>query len=78
MLVGKQIQLNMCKYGPTELEVATLVFSLEHIQVYLLGNKVTVFTNHQALVSAYIPYLNKRTFGKVVFKVIPILAKPHY
>ena len=45
------------KYAPTELEVAILVFALEHFQVYLLGNKVTVFTDHHALVSAYIPYL---------------------
>ena len=30
------------KYIPTELEVAALVFTLEHFQVYLLGNKVTV------------------------------------
>lgn len=45
------------KYTPTKLEVADLVFALEYFQVYLLGNKVTVFTDHQALVSAYIPYL---------------------
>ena len=51
------------KYAPTELEVAALVFALEHFQVYLLGNKVTVFTDHQALVSAYIPYLKSQTKG---------------
>ena len=45
------------KYAPTELEVAALVFALEHFQVYLLGNKVTVYTDHQALVSSFIPYL---------------------
>ena len=51
------------KYAPTELEVAALVFALEHFQVYLLGSKVTVFTDHQALVSAYIPYLKSQTKG---------------
>ena len=51
------------KYAPTELEVAALVFALEHFQVYLLGGKVTVFTDHQALVSAYIPYLKSQTKG---------------
>ena len=39
------------------------MFALEHFQVYLLGNKVTVFTDHQALVSAYIPYLKSQTKG---------------
>ena len=34
------------KYAPTELEVAALVYALEHFQVYLLGNKVTVYTDH--------------------------------
>ena len=29
-----------------ELEVAALVYALEHFQVYLLGNKVTVYTDH--------------------------------
>ena len=52
-----------CKYAPTELEVAALVFALEHFQVYLLGNKVTVYTDHQALVSSFIPYLKSQTKG---------------
>ena len=53
------------KYAPSELEVAALVFALEYFQVYLLGGKVTVFTNHQALMSVYIPYLkpDKGTVG---------------
>jgi len=42
------------KYAPTELEVAALVFALEHFQVYQLGNRVTVYIDHQALVSAYL------------------------
>ena len=51
------------KYAPTELEVAALVFALEHFQVYLLGNRVTVYTDHQALVSSFIPYLKSQTKG---------------
>ena len=51
------------KYAPTELEIAALVFALEHFQAYLLGSKVTVFTDHQALVSAYIPYLKSQSRG---------------
>ena len=37
------------KYALTELEVAVLVFAVGHFKVYLLGNKVTVYTDHQAL-----------------------------
>lgn len=53
------------KYAPTELEVAALIFALEHFYVYLLGSKVTVYTDHQALVSAFIfiPYLKSQTKG---------------
>ena len=51
------------KYALTdlELEVAALVFALEHFRVYLLGNKVKAYTDHQALVSAFIPYLKSQT-----------------
>ena len=51
------------KYGVTELEVAALIFALEHFEVYLLGNSVTVFTDHQALVKSYVPYLKSQTKG---------------
>ena len=51
------------KYAPTELEVAALVFALEHFRVYLLGNQVKAYTDHQALVSAFIPYLKSQTKG---------------
>ena len=51
------------KYGVSELEVAALVYALEHFQVYLLGSKVTVYTDHQALVSSFIPYLKSHTKG---------------
>ena len=39
------------------------MFALEHFQVYLLGNKVTIYTNHPALVSSFIPYLKSQTKG---------------
>ena len=48
------------KYGVTELEVAALVYSLENFEVHLLGNSVTVFTDHKALVPSYIPYLKSQ------------------
>ena len=51
------------KYGVTQLEVAALIFALEHFEVYLLGNSVTVFTDHQALVTSYLPYLKSQTKG---------------
>ena len=51
------------KYGVTELEVAALVYSLEHFEVYLLGNSVTVFMDHKALVQSYIPYLKSQPKG---------------
>ena len=48
------------KYAPTELEVAALVFGVEYFEVYLLGNHVTVYTDHQALVSAFMSQLKSR------------------
>ena len=51
------------KYAPTELEVAALIFAIEHFEVYLLGNQFTVYTDHQALVSAFIVHLKSQTQG---------------
>ena len=51
------------KYVPTELEVATLVYAVEHFQVYHLGNKVTIYMDHQALVSSFLLYLKSQTKG---------------
>ena len=51
------------KFAATELEVADLVFALEHFEVYVLGNQVTVYTDHQALVKSYLPYLKSQTKG---------------
>ena len=35
------------KYGVTEFEVAALIYTLEHFEVYLLGNQTTVYTMHK-------------------------------
>ena len=43
------------KYAPTELET-TVSVCIGTFSSLLTGSKVTVFTDHQALVSAYIPY----------------------
>ena len=47
------------KFAATELEVAGLVFALEHFEVYVLGNPVTVYTDHQS----YLPYLKSQAKG---------------
>lgn len=51
------------KYAPTEMEVAALVFAVEHFEVYLLGNKTVVYTDHQALVSAFLSHMKSQTKG---------------
>ena len=51
------------KCAPTELEVAALVFGVEYFEVYSLGNQVTVYTDHQALLSAFISQLKSQTKG---------------
>ena len=51
------------KYAPTELEVAALVYAVNHFEVYLLGNDFTVYTDHQALVSAFIPHMKSQVKG---------------
>ena len=51
------------KYAPTELEVAALIFAVEHFEVYLLGKPCTVYTDHQALVSAFLVHLKSQMRG---------------
>ena len=51
------------KYAPTELEVVAVVFAVGHFEVYLLGNKVMVYIDHQALVSAFLTHLKSQTRG---------------
>ena len=64
------------KYAPTELEIAALVYALEHFQVYLLGNKVTVYTDHQALVLLFLLYLKchaKGIMARFYLRLLPFL-----
>ena len=51
------------KYAPTGMEVAALVFAVEHFKVYLLGNKTIVYTDHQALVSGFLAHMKSQTKG---------------
>ena len=51
------------KYAPTELEVAALVYAVEHFEVYLLGSQFTVYTDHQSLVSAFITHMKSQSRG---------------
>ena len=51
------------KYAPTELEVAALIFAVEYFEVYLFGNQFTAYTDHQALVSAFIVHPKSQTRG---------------
>jgi len=51
------------KYAPTKLEVSALIFGVELFEVYLLGHHVTVYIDHQALVSAFISQLKGQTKG---------------
>ena len=60
---SRQTNKAECKYCPTELEVAALLFGMEHFEVYLLGHPVTVFTDHQALVSSFLTHLQGQTKG---------------
>ena len=59
------------KYPPTELEMAAIVFAFNHFEVHLLGYKITVFADHQALVTGLSVLLErsiKRTTVQVVLK----------
>ena len=40
------------RYGPNKLELLAIVWALEHFKYYLYGNKFTLQTDHQALLSA--------------------------
>ena len=59
MPVGRLMLLN----APTELEVAALVYAVNHFEVYLLGNNFTMYTDHQALVGAFIPHMKSQVKG---------------
>ena len=51
------------KCPPTKLEMAAIVFALNHFEVYLMGHKITVYTDHQALVSGYMSYMKGQSKG---------------
>lgn len=63
---SRQTNNSELKYCPTELEVAAILFAVEHFEVYLLGNPVTVFTDHQALVLSFLMHLQGQTKGLLV------------
>ena len=56
VFAGRQINPAESKYAPTELEVAAPVFEVEYFEVYLLGNCVTVYTDHPKLLSLPLCY----------------------
>ena len=60
---SRQTSLAEKKYAPTELEVAALVFAVESFEVYLLSNPFTMYTDHQALASAFLIHLKGQTRG---------------
>ena len=51
------------KYLPTKLEMAAIIFAVNHFEVDLLGDKITIFTDHQALVTGYLSYLKGQSRG---------------
>ena len=55
-----------------------LVYSVIHFEVYLLGNAFTVFTDHQALVTAFLPHMKSQVKGLLAtwyLKLAPFLPK---
>ena len=63
------------KFAATELEVVGLVFALEHFEVYVLDNQVTVHTDHQAVVKSYLPYLKSQTKGLLACMLVLTTGK---
>ena len=49
-----------------QLEAAALVYPVEHFEVHLLNNEFTVYTDHQALVSAFLVHPKSQTKGLLV------------
>ena len=43
--------------------MAAIVYALNHFEVYLFGHKITVFTDHQAIVTGYVFYLRSQSKG---------------
>ena len=51
---SRQTNVVESSYAPTELEVAAIVYAVEHFEVYLLGSDFTVYADHKSLVSAFL------------------------
>ena len=51
VLASRQTNPAESKYASTEQQVAALVFEVEYFEFYLLGNHVTVYTDHPKLLS---------------------------
>ena len=75
---SRQTNAAEAKYAPTELEVAALIYAVTHFEIYLLGNSFTAYTDHQALVSAFIPHMKSQVKGLLArwyLKLAPFLPK---
>ena len=75
---SRQTNAAEAKYVPTELEVAALVYSVTHFEVYLLGNTFTVYTDHRALACAFLPHMKSQVKGLLArwyLKLAPFLPK---
>jgi len=62
-IANRQTNLAESNYAPTELEVAALVYAVEHFEVFLLGNHFTVYTDHKLLVSAFLSHMSTQPRG---------------
>ena len=71
MFASQQTNQAERKYALTKLKVAAPIFAVDHFEVYLLGNHFTVYTDHPALVSAFIVHLKSQTRG-LVSSVVPV------
>ena len=55
--------------------LAALVFAVGHFKVCLLGNKVTVYIDHQSLVSAFVTRLKNQIRGLLARWYVPEVVK---
>ena len=59
------------KYPPTKLEMAAIVFALNHFEVYLMGHKITVYTDHQAGYISHMKGQSKELKFLSTFLILP-------
>jgi len=43
--------------------MTAIIFALNHFEVCLLGHKITIFTDHQALFTGYLSYMKGQSRG---------------